>query len=229
MHHDVMFPGLGRKGLQLPECAGGQEIACWGPQAVPCPLCLLLLRRVADPGAVTRARWDVMATAELILTARVSQTPGATRSSCANHAVPGTARPGWEFGCSVARPVAELRLVQRCAARACTAMLALARVGGCLLRGRLCLHFLSGAAGMDSLGTLVRGTKWHHPFVGSGDRVRHVPLYEPRSQAFACAPSVVSQPHGCLSARGVPTALWRQEPPDASQLPVLSWGQFYFH
>lgn len=33
---DVMFPGLGRKGLQLPACVGIQDIACWGLGAGGC-------------------------------------------------------------------------------------------------------------------------------------------------------------------------------------------------
>lgn len=36
LQHEVMFPGLGRKGLQLPACVGIQDFACWGSGAAGC-------------------------------------------------------------------------------------------------------------------------------------------------------------------------------------------------
>lgn len=56
LQREVMFPGLGRKGLQLPACVGIQDIVCWALGAAGCtlPRCRPLLCRVAGPWSCDR-------------------------------------------------------------------------------------------------------------------------------------------------------------------------------
>lgn len=85
---------------------------------------------------------------------------------------------------------------------------------------------------MNSPGMLVRGAKWHWD---RGDL---------RRQKWAC-PLCMNPDHRHLRVSHLPyrnpvdislcretspqPSRERQESPDASQLPILSWEQFYFH
>lgn len=186
--HDVMFPGLGKKGLQLPACVGLREhrvLGLGGCRLYPFLNVSCSSSESQVPGTMTGACWDMMAAGahpECLLTSGPSA-PGPWGPSGAaepDQAVPGSALLRWSW--AVVCPGQWLSLAVHRDAQRCRPM-ALQPLPGfvaALLPGKALSAFLVWSSWNEFLGDACeRGQAALGPGRPQEAEMGMSPLYEP--------------------------------------------------